>query len=126
MTATLKPSEIGRMLLLTLHESFWVGLNEAETGREGIMIHRAVLGAAALVLVEFVPRPSAAAIYYPWCAQLDIRDGGRTCAFVTKAQCMASLGGIGGFCYQNPNPPSVYQSSAVPSPPSPQRRPARP
>jgi hypothetical protein len=83
-----------------------------------------IFATAVLATVGFLPRPSAAAVYYPWCAQYyNTIDGGRSCAFVTRDQCRASLGGIGGYCYENPTPPSVYQSSAVP-PPRP-RRPAR-
>jgi hypothetical protein len=84
-----------------------------------------VLVAAMLVSLEFLPRPGAAAVYYPWCAQYFNNDGTRSCAFVTRDQCRASLGGIGGFCYENPKPPSVYQSSGVPLTPSQQRPPAR-
>jgi len=79
-----------------------------------------LLVAAMLTMVEFMPRPSVAAIYYPWCAQFGASPASRSCAFLTKAQCTASLGGIGGYCYENPKPPSVYQGSAVPTSPAPQ------
>jgi Protein of unknown function (DUF3551) len=86
----------------------------------------AILATAALAVVEVMPRPAAAAIYYPWCAAYYIGQGGaRSCAFLTRDQCMASLGGIGGYCYENPKPPSVYQGSAVPPQQPQQRRPTR-
>lgn len=44
----------------------------------------------------------AAAQNYPWCAQYGGRDSGASnCGFVSFAQCMATVGGIGGFCERN-------------------------
>jgi len=85
----------------------------------------AILVAAVLATIEFMPRPGAAAIYYPWCAQYYNLSSSRSCAFVTRDQCMASLGGIGGYCYDNPKPRSVYQGSAVPPPSAQQHRAVR-
>jgi hypothetical protein len=74
-----------------------------------------LLAAPVMAMLEFLPHPSVAAVYYPWCAASEHTiEGGRSCAFLTRDQCRASLGGIGGYCYQNPNPPSVYQGSAAP------------
>ena len=50
---------------------------------------------------------------YPWCAQYSGRalGGAMNCGFVSFAQCMATVSGIGGFCVQNityrPPPPRV-------------------
>jgi hypothetical protein len=39
---------------------------------------------------------------YPWCAQYGRSgDGGRNCGFVSFAQCMDTVRGIGGFCERN-------------------------
>ncbi len=44
---------------------------------------------------------------YPWCAQYSGRalGGAQNCGFVSFAQCMATVWGIGGFCVQN----NMYQ-----------------
>ena len=39
---------------------------------------------------------------YPWCAQYAGAGGGAmNCGFVSYAQCMQTLQGMGGFCVQN-------------------------
>jgi hypothetical protein len=43
-----------------------------------------------------------AEIEYPWCAQYSDISGATNCGFVSRAQCMATVSGIGGFCYENP------------------------
>ena len=45
----------------------------------------------------------------PWCAFLGSgRDGGGTeCLYYTIAQCRASVSGMGGYCFENPD----YKSS---------------
>jgi len=74
-----------------------------------------LVATAVVIMVECLPRPSAAAVYYPWCALLENKEGGqRSCFFLTRDQCRASLTVNGGYCYENPNPRSFYQSSAVP------------
>jgi hypothetical protein len=47
---------------------------------------------------------------YPWCAQYSGRalGGAMNCGFVSFAQCMATVSGIGGFCVQN----NTYQPPA--------------
>ena len=57
-----------------------------------------------LALSFALPVPSHAEIAYPWCAQYFERSGGggTNCGFVTHAQCMATVSGIGGVCYENP------------------------
>ena len=41
---------------------------------------------------------------YPWCAQYNDGSGSKNCGF-TFQQCLADVGGVGGFCTQN----STYQ-----------------
>jgi hypothetical protein len=40
---------------------------------------------------------------YPWCAQYGGMGGGggRNCGFVSYAQCLATVSGVGGFCERN-------------------------
>jgi hypothetical protein len=64
--------------------------------------------AAAIVVSAFasVPatQPAEAMVIYQWCAHYGGRgDGGGTnCGFVTRAQCMAAVSGMMGFCNVNP------------------------
>lgn len=55
---------------------------------------------------DYVPWPSLSEIdrQYAWCAIMSGRGGGggTNCGFSTKAQCMATISGIGGTCIQNP------------------------
>lgn len=50
---------------------------------------------------------------YPWCAQYAMGEdgGGTNCGFDTYEQCMATLGGMGGFCNRN----TQYYPPAGPS-----------
>jgi hypothetical protein len=48
---------------------------------------------------------------YPWCSRQDTKDSNATsCYFTSYQQCMTTLSGIGGYCYQSP----YYHASAVP------------
>jgi Protein of unknown function (DUF3551) len=38
---------------------------------------------------------------YPWCAMLNMGDQAINCGFVSHAQCMATVSGIGGLCTPN-------------------------
>jgi hypothetical protein len=62
-----------------------------------------------VVLSAFLATASpAAAQYAPWCFSEVGRagSGATSCIFHTYAQCMATQGGIGGICFQNPFPRS--------------------
>ena len=60
----------------------------------------ALTALAALAMSAFVQ--PAAAIEYPWCASYGGRRGGvRNCGFVSRAQCMETIHGMGGFCEPN-------------------------
>jgi hypothetical protein len=50
---------------------------------------------------------SAEAQNYPWCAHYGTGFDGVNCGFVSFAQCMATVSGIGGFCMQN----NTYQQT---------------
>jgi hypothetical protein len=40
---------------------------------------------------------------YRWCALNGDRSGATTCYFQTRAQCEATISGIGGSCIRNPS-----------------------
>jgi hypothetical protein len=61
-----------------------------------ILIAAAVAGAASLL-----PTNDAKAQYAAFCAEYS-RGGGTNCGFYTYAQCLATISGIGGWCYANP------------------------
>jgi hypothetical protein len=61
-----------------------------------ILIAAAVAGAASLL-----PVTEAKAQYAAFCAEYS-RGGGTNCGFYTYAQCLATISGIGGWCYANP------------------------
>jgi hypothetical protein len=70
------------------------------------------LGAIVLPLILLMA-PEARAQNYPWCAEYGFKGGVRNCGFVSYAQCMATVSGIGGYCQQNP----MYR----PAPPAPRK-----
>jgi Protein of unknown function (DUF3551) len=51
---------------------------------------------------------------YPWCAILNMRARAVNCGFVSSAQCMTYVSGIGGFCIQN----NTYQPPPGPRSPT--------
>ena len=55
---------------------------------------------ALAALVAAGSATPAAAASYPWCARYSTSGG--ECSFNTLEQCMATLSGIGGYCYENP------------------------
>jgi hypothetical protein len=61
---------------------------------------RSVLFAAAIIGAMF-SSTDAMAQYYPWCSIHSDKVGSSNCGFVSFAQCMANVRGIGGFCVRN-------------------------
>ena len=58
---------------------------------------------ALLAALLFGTGNAAAEVEYPWCAAYTGKARGVvTCGFVTRAQCMATVHGVGGFCQPNP------------------------
>ena len=39
---------------------------------------------------------------YPICAKLYTRGTPTSCYYASREQCMATVSGVGGYCYQNP------------------------
>jgi hypothetical protein len=60
----------------------------------------AALGAAVFAAA---PGQAQSPNAYRWCALNGDRSGSTSCAFQTRAQCMASISGRGGSCIQNPS-----------------------
>jgi Protein of unknown function (DUF3551) len=63
---------------------------------------RVIPVAAAIAGAAFLLAPSdAKAQYSPWCAFYAF-GGGSNCGFANRAQCAATVSGIGGWCQRNP------------------------
>ena len=62
------------------------------------------LAILAVAATSFASRGAHAQTYYPWCAWYD--EWTYSCGFATRAQCMATISGVGGICKPNPYPPS--------------------
>jgi len=69
-------------------------------------MHRITLCAVTLLTLgasAVVTAPAQAETNYPWCAYLGGHEqGGTNCGFSTRAQCEATISGIGGYCDRNP------------------------
>lgn len=59
----------------------------------------ALAGAAANAVST---TPLLAEVQYPWCAQYRRPLDATNCGFNTYQQCLATISGVGGYCYQNP------------------------
>jgi hypothetical protein len=60
-------------------------------------------GLAADTVVYTAPAAAQSPTSYPWCARIPKTDGDATsCYFTSYRQCMTTLSGIGGYCYQSP------------------------
>jgi hypothetical protein len=46
----------------------------------------------------------------PWCGTF--RLGSTSCGYSSSEECMATVRGLGGFCYPNPYPGSAFGTSA--------------
>jgi len=75
----------------------------------------------ALLLMTVADTTRAKAQNYPWCAYYGGNMGGsENCGFANREQCVAAIGGMGGFCARN----TQYVPSAtapVPQGPAPRR-----
>src|SRR5436189_6272435 len=54
------------------------------------------LPVAALLLAIFGMHPAAAKAEIHWCSVSD--EGASNCSFVSVAQCLAAVSGVGGYC----------------------------
>jgi hypothetical protein len=75
---------------------------------------------AAAFLVEGQAASAQSPYSYPWCSRQVGRDVDTTsCYFTSYQQCMTTISGIGGWCYQSP----YYHASAAHPPAVKSRRP---
>ena len=61
-----------------------------------------ILALAAAALAQATPSHAQSPYSYPWCALYGDRSGAQSCYFMTYAQCMATIDGIGGSCIRSP------------------------
>jgi hypothetical protein len=75
---------------------------------------------AAALLGEVRTASAQSPTSYPWCSQYVGRGGGgaTSCYFTSYAQCMMTVSGIGGYCYQSP----YYHAPAARATAHPRRR----
>lgn len=79
------------------------------------------IAAAAVAVLSLAAdiKPAEALVVYPWCAHYGGRMGGApNCGFVTYAQCIATISGLGGSCMENP----WYEPGPYPRDRGPRRR----
>ena len=82
------------------------------------MTNKTLTGFATLTATMLLAGTPAQAINeYPWCAHYGALGMGATnCGFATRAQCLATISGIGGICKTNPRyqqPPRSKARRAV-------------
>jgi hypothetical protein len=69
-------------------------------------IHSALLIVAAIAggsQVASAQSPTS----YPWCAKTGKDSAATSCYFTSYRQCMTTISGVGGYCFQSP----YYQAS---------------
>ena len=82
--------------------SNWAANMAPERWKAMMRISTAVVLLAALeATLVSLSSPTHAEIEYAWCAVYK-SDAGTNCGFVSFDQCLATISGIGGFCYPNP------------------------
>jgi hypothetical protein len=58
---------------------------------------------SAALIGATVPASAQSPYSYPWCSRQTAGKSDTTsCYFTSYAQCMTTISGIGGWCYQNP------------------------
>lgn len=62
----------------------------------------AIAAALAAIAASGAAAPASAEVQYPWCAQYRRPVDATNCGFVNYQQCMATISGVGGICYENP------------------------
>ena len=96
----------GRCLIEIEEPSNWLGIvcQDLKHIKSEAKMRLLLLALVGTITVLGTP---AQAQNYPWCAQYSGRalGGAMNCGFISFAQCMATVSGIGGFCVQN----TMYQ-----------------
>jgi hypothetical protein len=58
---------------------------------------------AAALLVEIHAASAQSPTSYPWCARsYKMESSSISCYFTSREQCMTTLSGIGGYCFESP------------------------
>jgi hypothetical protein len=73
-------------------------------------MRRFLTGVACVVPALAVMASPGAAQNYPWCSIRTAASGG--CYYDSWEQCMVTISGAGGRCYQNPAVPPRVEASA--------------
>jgi Protein of unknown function (DUF3551) len=70
---------------------------------------------AAALLGEMQVASAQSPTSYPWCAKSFKMESssGISCYFTSREQCMTTLSGIGGYCFQSPYYHSTLGKTAV-------------
>ena len=57
-----------------------------------------------LIAANTVPAAAQSPTSYPWCARTAKMDSnsGTSCYFTSYQQCMTTLSGLGGYCFESP------------------------
>jgi hypothetical protein len=78
---------------------------------------------AAALLGEVQAATAQSAYSYPWCARYFAHEfaGATSCYFNSYQQCMTTLSGVGGYCFESP----YYHAGPTTAPPA-ASRPAHP
>ena len=66
------------------------------------LVHLRFMIAGAALLAATQASRAQSAYDYPWCALYTNRSGAQACYYVSRAQCMATMQGIGGICIESP------------------------
>jgi hypothetical protein len=62
-----------------------------------------VLFIATAFVADAMPAAAQSTTSYPWCARTFKMDsGGTSCYFTSYKQCMTTLSGFGGYCFESP------------------------
>jgi hypothetical protein len=71
-----------------------------------------MLAIAISTTVLAIVSPASAEEPYPWCAYYSGNEGdnGTNCGFDSRAQCMATISGVGGYCGENPMYPGPHET----------------
>jgi hypothetical protein len=73
-----------------------------------------ILLITAALAADVVPAAAQSPTSYPWCARSAKMDsGGTSCYLTSYRQCMTTLSGLGGYCFESP----YYHASAAKSRP---------
>ncbi len=66
------------------------------------LVHLPLIIAGAALLAGTQASRAQSAYDYPWCAVYTNRSGAQACYYTSRAQCLATMWGIGGYCIESP------------------------